>query len=180
MIPKIIHQIWVGDEPPEFIKEAMHGVKKLNPDFEYMFWGNEAIEEFHLEKEFKEATEFAFFSNVLRIKILEKFGGVYIDADVICKQPIDTWFQKYQEHDLYSVHNRDIYPDNGIIIAKPNLDYFLALVDYDLKGPIGFYWQRLRPRKLPLAEIGPDGTVLQDLQLNSWVRENQGQERKKI
>jgi hypothetical protein len=170
MIPKIIHQIWIGEEAPNFIQEATATVKNLNPDFEYMFWGNEAIEEFGLKDEFEMAKEIAFFTNVLRIKILEKFGGVYIDADTKCVQPLNDWFQKYQNYPLSSIFVNNIFPDNGIIVAKPEIDYYLALVDYNLQGPISFYWQRLQPHKIPREEVGIDGEYLQDLKLNSWIK----------
>ena len=41
-IPKIIHQIWVGDNPiPDYCKEFHLKMKQLHPDWEVNLWGNE-------------------------------------------------------------------------------------------------------------------------------------------
>ena len=37
-VPKIIHQFWIGDNPPT---KAMDTIKNMNPDIEYMFWDEE-------------------------------------------------------------------------------------------------------------------------------------------
>jgi len=170
MIPKIIHQIWVGEEPPQFIKEAMESVQKLNPDFEYKFWGNEHIPQFKLENVFKESLTISFAVNVMQLKILEEYGGLYIDADTFCEKPLNEWFQKYTKYPLSSTHIKNQYPDMGIVIAKPHLNYKIFLADYNYKTPAGFYWQRLKPHLIPEEEVGPNGIYLKDLQLNSWVK----------
>ena len=45
MIPKVIHQIWIGDQSKR-PTEAMETIKKDNPDCEYKLW---------TEKELKQA-----------------------------------------------------------------------------------------------------------------------------
>ena len=42
-IPKIIHQLWIGDAPMPI--NAMNSVKNINHDFKYMFWHEKTIEE---------------------------------------------------------------------------------------------------------------------------------------
>jgi len=168
LIPKIIHQIWIGDEPPDFIKQHMKNVKKMNKNFEYKFWGNDSIEYFNLEKEYKEATKYAFFVDILKIKILEKYGGVIIDADTECLMSLDDWFNKYKNNKISSYYNKDIYPDMGIIIAKPNLDYSIILNDFRPVESCGFYWQRMNPTLIPQEEVGLNGSILKHLNLNSW------------
>ena len=170
MIPKIIHQIWIGETPPDFIQEAMDNLRDMNPDFEYMRWGNEAIQEFNLEKEAQLAKYPAFMANIIRLRALEKYGGIYVDADTECLQSLNDWFQLYQKYPLYSNFINDVFPDMAIIIAKPGIDYYMAEVDYDLQGPMGFYWQRMRPHIIPESEVGKNGTILKDLRLNSWVK----------
>jgi len=167
--PKIIHQIWVGDTAPKEIIQAMQTVRDMNPDFEYMFWGNEDIDLFNLRQEYNDSTEYSFFCNIFRVKILEKYGGIYIDADMLALVPINKWFDKYKNNRISSACNAGIFPDLGVIIAKPGIDYNLFLVDYIPNEPGGFFWQRMLPVCIPLVEIGPEGNVLKDLKLNSWV-----------
>lgn len=41
IIPKIIHQIWIGhDQLPHNKKVLMDSVKNLHPDYEYKLWTN--------------------------------------------------------------------------------------------------------------------------------------------
>jgi hypothetical protein len=47
MIPKIIHQLWIGPHPCPV--EIMHTWKNKHPDYEYILWDERLIfEEFHL------------------------------------------------------------------------------------------------------------------------------------
>ena len=42
-IPKIIHQIWIGNKPrPEKLMDTW---KEKNPDFEYKFWNEENLKD---------------------------------------------------------------------------------------------------------------------------------------
>jgi len=170
--PKIIHQVWIGEPAPDFILEAMDTVKNLNRDFEYKLWDNETIKELELEDILEKASKPAFAANIIRIRALKKYGGLYIDADTECIWPLKEWFHSYQEYPLSSNFIQDQFPDVGIIIAKPNIDYHMAEVDYDLQCPIGFYWQRLSPHLIPKSEVGRNGSVLKDLRLNSWVEKD--------
>ena len=84
-IPKIIHQIWLGDESKK-PTELMETWKI--PGWEYKLWTEKEIEEFGLKN--KKVYDFYYnegiyfgCSDVARIEILERFGGVYIDADVV-------------------------------------------------------------------------------------------------
>ena len=44
MIPKIIHQIWVGEyRIPKREKNLIEEVKQKHPDFEHILWTNDNI-----------------------------------------------------------------------------------------------------------------------------------------
>ena len=51
MIPKIIHQLWIGPDPmPKHCVEFCEEMKDMNPEFEYKLWGNEVLKEFKDDK----------------------------------------------------------------------------------------------------------------------------------
>ena len=55
-IPKTIHQLWVGDKLiPGHCKQFVDRMKKINPDYEHKFWGNEI---FDLYKKFDDCAIF--------------------------------------------------------------------------------------------------------------------------
>ena len=98
MIPKILHQIWVGEEMPDTHKKYMETVKEKHPDWDYKLWTNDNLDNF-LTKEFISRYDLkvirpAFLVDLLRIEILKKVGGVYLDADTECQKPIDSFVKQ--------------------------------------------------------------------------------------
>lgn len=93
MIPKLLHQIWIG--PHKMPKEWMQTWKEKNPSMNYMLWREKDLDEFDLRFEdkinyLKEKGRFSGASDIIRIEILDRLGGVYIDADSICIEPIEN------------------------------------------------------------------------------------------
>jgi len=169
MVPKIIHQIWVnaGMEAPEDLVEYANEIKEMNPDFEYMYWDESCLEEFGLQDDIDKYSSVAHFVNILKIKILEKYGGFYIDFDTKGLKPLAPLYDKYKNYKLSSGVSGTIV-DLGYIMAEPGIDYYMFYVDLDRRGPGAFYWQRMKPVKILKSEVGIDGEYLKDLRLNSW------------
>lgn len=84
MIPKIIHQIWIGNlEPPVSLMDSW---KTKNPDFEYILWDEEKIEKenFASQEKVIEMKEYCGKADIIRYEILYRYGGIYVDADSYC------------------------------------------------------------------------------------------------
>jgi mannosyltransferase OCH1-like enzyme len=95
MIPKIIHQIWIG--PKSMPEKYMDTWKYKNPDWKYMRWTDETIKEhypngFKNQKHIDEIEEWAGKADIMRYEILHDFGGFYADADSICVNSLDYFF----------------------------------------------------------------------------------------
>jgi len=82
-IPKIIHQIWIGDQSkkPEFLMNTWK-----QEGWEYKLWREKEIDDLGLVNRklydyYVAKGQLYGASDVARIEILEKYGGVYIDAD---------------------------------------------------------------------------------------------------
>ena len=86
MIPKIIHQIWVGPLPPP--RRMMNTWKRKHPDYEYMFWNEKKLNQTTLLKNYlhkiNEIEEICGKVDIIRLVILYEYGGIYLDADSIC------------------------------------------------------------------------------------------------
>jgi mannosyltransferase OCH1-like enzyme len=92
MIPKILHFIWVGDEsirPDNCIETWV----RHHPDWEIRLWGNASLHErewtngSHMQK--MSSRELNGVADMMRWEILYSEGGIVIDADSICVQPLD-------------------------------------------------------------------------------------------
>ena len=92
IIPKIMHQLWIGPKPAPIT--LMDTWKKLNPDFEYIHWNEaEFIKRnmtFKCQSKIDEIEEINGKADILRWEILYKYGGVFLDADSICIEPVDN------------------------------------------------------------------------------------------
>ena len=95
MIPKIIHQLWVG--PKAAPVEWMQTWKDKHPDWEFMMWDNDKVMNYHFVNKDKienlmERGIYHGVSDVAGYEILHDFGGFIAPADSKCLNSIDELF----------------------------------------------------------------------------------------
>ena len=94
-IPKIIHQIWLGSKPPP--KDWMKTWKEKHPEWDYILWTEDNIPFKKLVNRdlLTEAEEldnkYACICDIVRLEILYRCGGFYIDADIICLKNMEKY-----------------------------------------------------------------------------------------
>lgn len=93
-IPKVIHQIWLGREMPDFEKRLCKQVKEsLGADWEYILWTEDKINkltEFKNLDLFNLTPNYGQKSDILRYAILHEFGGIYMDTDFLMLGAFDS------------------------------------------------------------------------------------------
>ena len=98
-IPKIIHQIWIGSKFPP--SNMMNTWQEKNPDFEYILWNEEELVKrgmnFRCGRQINMINEINGKADIIRWEILLKYGGIAIDADSICIEPLDGTFTNVKE-----------------------------------------------------------------------------------
>ena len=92
MIPKTIHFVWVGDAPkPPQVLNCIESWRRACPGWEIREWGDDyarasgnryALEALAHRK-------WAFASDWIRLSVLDKFGGFYLDTDVEMVKALD-------------------------------------------------------------------------------------------
>jgi mannosyltransferase OCH1-like enzyme len=98
-IPKIIHQIWLGDKNSE-IDEMMQSFSKKYrekyPEWRYILWDEDRLADLpmHNKEIFDKEQSYDCKSDIARLEILHQFGGIYVDSDMIWleNKPIDSLF----------------------------------------------------------------------------------------
>lgn len=97
MIPKVIHQIWIGDQTKKPIK-CMETIERDNPDCEYKLWTEKELKTLKISKKLqlkiKCMPELCGKCDIYRYLILQQYGGIYIDADSVSIEPLDEFFFK--------------------------------------------------------------------------------------
>ena len=86
MIPKTIHYCWFGQGPlPDSAQRCIESWHRCMPDWEYIRWDEENfdISSCPYAREAYEAKKYAFVSDVARLYALERYGGIYLDTDVL-------------------------------------------------------------------------------------------------
>ncbi len=120
-IPKIIHQIWLGDK--NLIPQKLIDTWKMN-GWEHKLWTEEEVSKIVMKNKklydyFYDKKCYFGCSDVLRLEILSQYGGIYIDADTERLLPIDEIVD--DGSDFFSVwSNKEGRIANGVIGAVPH------------------------------------------------------------
>lgn len=98
MIPKIIHYIWLGTaEMPQQMKDCMKSWHQFLPDYQIMCWNDASIREIDCPfvHEALQKHKWAFASDVIRLYAVNKYGGIYMDTDVMVYRSFDPLLQNH-------------------------------------------------------------------------------------
>lgn len=85
MIPKIIHYCWMSkDTFPELIKDCLNSWQKNLSDYKIIEWNSDNFDynKIAYTKEAMQKKKYAFVSDYVRLYVLYKYGGIYLDSDI--------------------------------------------------------------------------------------------------
>jgi mannosyltransferase OCH1-like enzyme len=153
MIPKIIHQIWLGHK---FVRpeQEMQTWQTLNPEWEYKLWHENNLPEIQCHNLFESYMQQKIYhgaSDILRNELLNIWGGFYADADSIAISPIPD---KILIDDCFASYaNEIINPNliaNGFMGAIPNCRLMRLLIHeiLQMKTISAEPWQQIGPQLL--------------------------------
>jgi len=94
-IPRIFHQIWVGPEPlpAEFVPYQRTWLT-YNPGWKLRLWTEENLPpDLERREAYEKLRVPAERADILRVELLWRFGGVYIDTDFECLRPLEGLLQ---------------------------------------------------------------------------------------
>jgi mannosyltransferase OCH1-like enzyme len=91
LIPRVFHQIWVGPDPfPEQYARYQQTWLDHHPGWQLQFWTEEHLPDQLRRPEAAERLRApAERANILRLELLWRFGGVYVDTDFKCLRSIE-------------------------------------------------------------------------------------------
>lgn len=96
-IPRILHQVWFGPQMPDKFQQQTQSWKKHHPDWEYRLWTDRDVNELGADiADLINSTEcYGQKGDILRMAILQKHGGLYVDVDYDCFRPCDVINQSF-------------------------------------------------------------------------------------
>lgn len=107
---KTIWILWLQgwDKAPWLVQKVRESWEKLNPE-----WNVELVDEKNLSTYvdipyIDKVKSPAAKSDVIRLNLLEKHGGVWADATLLCMHPLDTWvYEALEPTGFWMYHGRD-------------------------------------------------------------------------
>lgn len=135
--PKVVHQIWLGSPFPQKYKRWQKSWRSM-AGWEYKLWTEKEIDELQLINQdlYDQAINYGQKSDIARIEILERFGGLYVDTDFECIKP--ELFSRFNHmYDFYcGIEPLDLQRSwlsisNALIASRPHhplLKAFIAKV----------------------------------------------------
>jgi mannosyltransferase OCH1-like enzyme len=128
-IPKVINYCWFGGKPmPQLCLECMESWNKHLPDYEIVRWdeSNSPLDAAPFVIDAYKEEMWAFVSDYVRVNVLLKTGGIYLDTDMMVFKSLDPFL-------CYSAFAGFENQDNvnlGIFEAEPNHPFLQACLDW--------------------------------------------------
>lgn len=133
MIPRTFHRIWVGSEMPEEFRVYGARWAELHPDWTLVDWDEHSLPELENQDLFNHAGDIApdnvgqLRSDIARLELLYRFGGVYLDCDFEPCKPIDRLLDRVT---LFAAWESDgIWINNAIVGAEPQHPFIAHLIE---------------------------------------------------
>lgn len=95
--PKIIWFLWFQgkEQMPDLVRHCFDSWQRHHPDWEIVFLSDKNLARYLDIQDIIEEREIALYpaakSDVIRINLLKRYGGVWVDATTFCMQPLDDW-----------------------------------------------------------------------------------------
>lgn len=128
-IPKIIHYCWFGKNPmPKLAEDCINSWKKYCPDYKIIRWdesnfnlnANQYVLDAYNQK------KWAFVTDYVRLFVLYKYGGIYMDTDVEVIKPLDVFLK----HEAFTGCENEKFCVTGVMGASSKHPWIKSLLDY--------------------------------------------------
>ena len=110
-IPKIVWMYWENRELPDYIKGMLAHNKRNNPSYEFRMLHRDTYMDYLPDLVFKANMPIANKTDVIRLALLYRYGGIWMDATIVLQDSLD-WI-----HDVRTANQQEFigyYSDNGM------------------------------------------------------------------
>jgi mannosyltransferase OCH1-like enzyme len=148
MIPRTFHHIWLGPDPlPEEHGPWIESWKRHHPEWEFKLWTEDNLPDDPIRPEIAERLRAPVErADILRIEVLYRHGGVYLDTDLECLRPID---EVLEGEEFVGVCHKQGRITNTAIAAAPKHP-MLEQVLGEMR-PMEMYWSNASERLKEVA-----------------------------
>jgi len=169
MIPKKLHFIWLGPYKNNFIYN-IDSYKYYNPEWDIKLWDDVKLKYIWKRIINKAAIKmipiYATKADLLRLELINLYGGVYVDIDSKCLKPIES-IKYFEKHSMFCSNTKGGQADIGFFGAvknHPGIDetlrkfkvYFNRIKKENKYISVYFvarYWRRIVANKYTIYKI---------------------------
>lgn len=161
------------DEAPEVVRLSFKSWEQLNPEYKVVLLNDESVKS-KLGFDFNAIFEIcnikltlANKADLLRLYLLSRYGGVWVDATTFCIKPLEEWLPYISyKTDFFAfrqnkVKSRPIevwfmYADKGSPIIRKTLNDFVDYLTYEREVSLYVSNSKKKMRKLGVEKNHPD------------------------
>lgn len=133
-IPKILWSFWDNDEIPPFIQKCADSWKKFNPDYTINLMTKSTLATHLGQDEANAILNWKFndspqrLSDLVRLSAISKFGGIWLDASIVCFKSFNWLEEEASDCVLFSIKELSVDPtiESWFIAAIPNHPFIIA------------------------------------------------------
>lgn len=139
-IPKIVWIYWAQGEEnaPEIVQFCIESWRAKNKNWDIRVLNDETVARYIENIEAPENITIQAYSDILRVNLLNKYGGVWADATCYCAKPLDHWLLPLTQSGFFAFSNP--HPDRIIsswFLASEKDGVIVSL----WKNAIDTYWK---------------------------------------
>lgn len=137
MLPRILHQTWRDHLVPHevYFPQWIASWRELNPGWEYRFWtdrDNDRLVAHHYPEFlpfYQSIDRGVIRADVARALYLHRHGGLYVDMDFVCLQPMEPLIAPHAGKVVLALHASPRQPlPNAWLYSPPGNDYWLRFL----------------------------------------------------
>lgn len=150
-VPRRLWMLWLQgeDQAPALVRHAIDSWRSRNPGWDIQLLDRSRLDAVIDLPAFPDGLRVNHQANIIRLRLLARYGGVWTDATTICRHPLDTWIDRAAHTGFFAFTRPQPLRSvaNWFIAARPDHPLLTAWQDaseaYALSGrPVdSYFWQ---------------------------------------
>ncbi|MBF7692807.1 glycosyltransferase family 32 protein [Acinetobacter pollinis] len=129
-IPKIIWMYWDSDKKNDLVDFCIYNTKKICQDYKVLVLNKENISEYIDLPVLKDGLKTAVIADYIRLSLLKKYGGIWMDASILLTENFDWFLSKLKDSENFVFYTDNCTTDinfpiteNWFIAARKNSEF---------------------------------------------------------
>ena len=100
-VPKIIWMYWESSNKNYLVEECIQQVQRVCPDFKLNVLNKKTVTQYIEIPNFNKSLEVAHIADFIRLSLLEKYGGIWVDASIFLTEDFNWFLKRLKDEDVF-------------------------------------------------------------------------------